>query len=550
MTSPLHNLTNIPFTILYIDNDKDISLKTVNFLTELTTKVVVSHNIKDAINRLHTVSVNLVVINLEIIKTDKMEILEEIRTLNCDLPIIFMTLTNDFETLKGCLSYGIQGCFQYPFELDSCKDFVLTLKKKHSEKYQLSTFLEKKNLNKFLVYGEHNLIDYIDSIHKSVIILVKIEEFKYLNFSLKSKISKKLQKRFAKKLFSHIPKECNFKSLYLLERGEFILIKPLKNDFLEQEFVDYVKKFQESVNSAKIKIGLVDYTLSIVCSLAYGENAYEKAQAGLRYLSVNKQNFILSNELHEEERVSAVKKLQTFKMLQTAINTYNIVSYFQPIVNNKTKKIEKYESLVRLIDSNKNIVLPYLFLDTAKEGKYYHEITSMVLRNSFRALFNTDMGISINLSTLDIDEERTREELFTLLERYKTEAHRITVELIEDEEAEDTKNTQEFIEAIKALGVKIAIDDFGKGFSNFERILKYKPDYIKIDGSLVKDIAKNGSLRNMVETIVYFSKKQGIETIAEYVENEDVYKILCEIGVDYSQGYYFGKAEELQRPSL
>ena len=344
-----------------------------------------------------------------------------------------------------------------------------------------------------------------------------------------------------------MPNECKFKNLYLLEQGEFILIKPLKEGFLEQDFVNYVEKFQESVNSAKIKIGLVDYTLSIVCSLAYGENAYEKAKAGLRHLLEYKHNFIVSNELLEEEKKSAVKKLQTFKMLQTAINTYNIVSYFQPIVNNKTKKIEKYESLVRLIDENKNILSPYFFLDTAKEGKYYNEITSMVLRNSFRALFDTDMEISINLSTLDIDEVKTKREFFLLLERYKTEAHRITVELIEDEETEDTSNTQQFIEAIKAKGVKIAIDDFGKGFSNFERVLTYKPNYIKIDGSLVKNIEHDSSLRHMVETIVYFSKKQGIKTIAEYVENENVYKILCEIGVDYSQGYYFGKAEVLQR---
>ena len=402
-------------------------------------------------------------------------------------------------------------------------------------------------MNDYLFFGEYKLIDYLDSIDEAVVILIKIEEFKYLNFSLKSKISKKLQKRFAKKLFSYMPKHCNFKRVYLLERGEFVFVKPYNKQLvIEEKLHRTIKKFQERVNSARIKIGLVDYTLSIVTSLAYGINALESAKVGLFNLLQSKQSFIMANELLEKEKAFAVKKLQTFNMLRRAINTYNIISYFQPIVNNQTKKIEKYESLVRLIDEKDNIVSPYFFLDTAKEGKYYNEITSIVLRNSFRALFYTDMGISINLSTLDMTQESTIKEFFELLERYKTEAHRVTVEIIEDDDVGDLALIKEFIRYIKLKGVKIAIDDFGKGFSNFSRILSYEPDYIKIDGSLVRDIESNIVSKNMVETIVYFSKKQGLKTIAEYVENERIYKILCDIGVDYSQGFYFGKADVLK----
>ena len=406
--------------------------------------------------------------------------------------------------------------------------------------------VDKFTLNNHLFFGEHKLIDYLDSLDEAVVVLINIEEFKYLNFSLKSKISKKLQKRFAKKLLSHMPKHCNFERVYLLERGKFVFVKPYTKSIIEKNLKKNIEEFQNTVNSAQIKIGLVDYTLFIITSLAYGANALENAKAGLRSLLNSKQSFIIANELLAKEKAFAVKKLQTFKMLRQAINTYNIVSYFQPIVNNQTKKIEKYESLVRLIDEENSIVSPYFFLETAKEGKYYNEITSIVLKNSFRALFYTDMEISINLSTLDMTQESTTKEFFELLERYKTETHRITVEIIEDEEVEDLIVTQEFIRYIKSKGVNIAIDDFGKGFSNFSRILAYEPDYIKIDGSLVRDIESNVAFKNMIETIVYFSKKQGIQTIAEYVENESIYKILCDIGVDYSQGYYFGKADVLK----
>ena len=252
-------------------------------------------------------------------------------------------------------------------------------------------------MNDRLFFGEYKLIDYLDSLDEAVVILIKIEEFKYLNFSLKSKISKKLQKRFAKKLFSHMPKHCNFERIYLLERGEFVFVKPYDKLIKEETLNRTIKEFHKRVNSARIKIGLVDYTLFIVTSLAYGTHALESAKVGLCNLLETKQSFIVANKLLEEEKELAIKKLQTFNMLRKAINSYNIVSYFQPIVNNKTQEVEKYESLVRLIDENNNIVSPYFFLETAKEGKYYNEITTIVLRNSFRALFYTDMGISINL---------------------------------------------------------------------------------------------------------------------------------------------------------
>ncbi|SFV54353.1 diguanylate cyclase/phosphodiesterase (GGDEF & EAL domains) with PAS/PAC sensor(s) [hydrothermal vent metagenome] len=312
-----------------------------------------------------------------------------------------------------------------------------------------------------------------------------------------------------------------------------------------ETFYNKIRIFQKKVNSKKIKIATVDYTLSILISLSYGKNALANAKIGMSKLLENRQDFIIANELLEKEKKHALEKLRTFKMIQEAIDSYNIVSYFQPIVNNKTKKIEKYESLVRLIDKEQNILSPYSFLDTAKESKYYQKITSIVLENSFKALYNTEMNISINLSSLDIEQKDTRKDFFYLLEKHKKKAYRIVVELLEDEKINDKEIIKEFIKKAKSFNVKIAIDDFGTGLSNFSRVLEYQPDYIKIDGSLVRNIEHDNFSQDMVETIVHFSKKQDIKTIAEYVENENIFNILRDLGVDYSQGYYFGKAEVL-----
>ena len=232
-------------------------------------------------------------------------------------------------------------------------------------------------------------------------------------------------------------------------------------------------------------------------------------------------------------------------MVKIALDNYKIVSYFQPIINNKTKEVEKYESLVRLVDENGNVLSPYSFLDISKKGSYYNKITHRVLENSFKILEYISTKISINLSSLDIEKEETRVKLYSLLEEYKEDASRIVFELLEDEDVKDFAVIKSFIKRVKKLGVMIAIDDFGAGYSNFERLLEFEPDILKIDGSLVKNIVNDTYSRNIVETIVSFAKKQNIITIAEFVENEEIFNILNEMGVDYSQGYYFGEPKKI-----
>ena len=192
------------------------------------------------------------------------------------------------------------------------------------------------------------------------------------------------------------------------------------------------------------------------------------------------------------------------------------------------------------------MLAPFFFLDVAKQGKYYNKITTIVLENSFAALKKMDKDISINLSALDIELKSTRDIIFKFLEKNQENSHRVVFELLEDENVKDFQLISQFITDVKKLGVKIAIDDFGVGYSNFERLLNYQPDILKIDGSLIKNIDTNSYSLDIVATIVTFAKKQNITIIAEFVENKKIFDILCKLDIDYSQGYYFGKPEILQ----
>jgi len=419
---------------------------------------------------------------------------------------------------------------------------------------EIEEFIASRTLITDIINPKQQLYDFIKPMDEAIVILIKIEDFKYIDGYNQEELKEQLQRDFAHKLFDMIPKECAFFKIYLLDHGEFAIAKNHKissNSCCSNRcsnidnIIENMKNLQNTINKAKINIGYIDYDLSVMVSLAYGKNALEDARIGLKHLLETKQGFIVANGLSKKNQDKSLSRIETFKMIKDAIDSYNIVSHFQPIINNKTKKIEKYESLVRLIDHNQNILSPYLFLDTSKKGKYYAEITSIVLENSFNALKKTDADISINLSASDIEREETRVKFINLLQSNTNNAKRVILELTEDENINDFKLIKKFIEDIKSFGVKIAIDDFGVGYSCFERILDYHPDILKIDGRLIKDINRNNLSYSIVEAIVSFSQKEKLQTIAEFVESEEIYNTLYKLGVDYSQGYYFGKPDIL-----
>jgi len=389
---------------------------------------------------------------------------------------------------------------------------------------------------------KRQLKDAIFNSEHPLVVILKIQNYENIENFFGKDMIEEIDARFSKMILKQVPTECNFDIVYSLDNGNYALTKDLKNCIKTiDEIIENLKLFQQRLNETKVDLGDIDYDISTILSISYEGNVYENAKLGIKELRTSKQKFIIANHLSENKYESAKKNITTLTKVKKAIEDYRIISYFQPIVNNKTEQIDKYESLVRLVDENGDILTPFFFLDIAKEGQYYSDITAIVLRNSFDALKSTKMNISINLSALDIEKASTREELYKLLEEYKEDAHRIVFELLEDENVHEMQIIKEFINKVKSMGVKIAIDDFGAGYSNFERLLEYQPDILKIDGSLIKNIETSEYSLAVVKTIVTFAKSQNIQTIAEYAENKEIFEILKSLDVDYSQGYYFGK---------
>ncbi|WP_323586825.1 bifunctional diguanylate cyclase/phosphodiesterase [Aliarcobacter butzleri] len=274
--------------------------------------------------------------------------------------------------------------------------------------------------------------------------------------------------------------------------------------------------------------------LSYVFSFESKENLLETVNIIKRYSHANK-NIIIYDKALELEKDYEKNIFWTLK-IKKALDEDKIVPYFQPIYNLKTSKIEKYEALVRLIDGN-NVISPYYFLDISKKSKQYLQLTKTMIQKTFDYFRDKDFEFSINLTFEDIKSEYISSFIIELLKEYEI-GHRVVFEIVESEEIDNFRKINEFFVTIREYGCKIAIDDFGSGYSNFEYLAKLNVDYIKIDGSLIKDILINKSSQNIVSMLVNFAKGQKVKTIAEFVSNKDILNKVRELGIDYVQGYY------------
>jgi EAL domain-containing protein (putative c-di-GMP-specific phosphodiesterase class I) len=125
-------------------------------------------------------------------------------------------------------------------------------------------------------------------------------------------------------------------------------------------------------------------------------------------------------------------------------------------------------------------------------------------------------------------------------------AKRVTFEILESE-VNSYDEMEEFINFLSDKGISFAIDDFGSGYSNFARVLKLKVDYIKIDGSIIKNIDHDENSRIILETLVDFAKRTNLKSVAEFIHNKEVFEIAKDIGVEYFQGFYLGEPVPLDK---
>jgi len=327
-------------------------------------------------------------------------------------------------------------------------------------------------------------------------------------------------------------------SCYRLGSDEFALTfyGSIHQDEVEHRLATLVNLLNEKTFMVREE----EVNIRITIGVAMGqERVLSRADIALHHGKANKTPiaFYCENEGVEELYRS---NLIMAANVRRALFEHRIICHYQPVVDLRTGKIREYETLVRMVDEEGRIIPPMEFLPIAKQTKLYPQITLEVLYQACTLFASREEEFSINLSDSDIRNPHIVEEIIKTITKTDT-ASRIVFEILESEGIENYDEVSRFIDRVKALGAKIAIDDFGTGYSNFENILKLNVDFIKIDGSLVREISTNARHQIIVETIIDFAQKIGARTIAEFVRDEETYTIVKALNVDYAQGYFTGK---------
>ncbi|MFI3170123.1 MAG: EAL domain-containing protein [Faecalibacterium sp.] len=227
-------------------------------------------------------------------------------------------------------------------------------------------------------------------------------------------------------------------------------------------------------------------------------------------------------------------------IVEYALAQNQVVPYYQGLYNNHTSSIDKYEALMRICGPDGTIYSPGFFMPTAKRNGLYLELNLAMYAQVFHDFSSLDCPFSLNLSPYHLRSESFCDMVFSYLESFHKPSN-VVLEILEDECAIDIDVFEPFVEKARGYGAKIAVDDFGAGYSNLLAILKLRPDYLKIDGKIIKDVHTCFENEVIVETVSNMGQKLSIDLVAEFVENADIQKVIEQHGILYSQGYHFSK---------
>ena len=243
-------------------------------------------------------------------------------------------------------------------------------------------------------------------------------------------------------------------------------------------------------------------------------------------------------------------QMQWVSRITKALDEDYFCLYAQPILdlNNAQKH---YELLVRMLDEKGDIIPPGAFLPAAERYNLIVKLDRWVVQRAFLLLAEhpelaeASNFFAINLSAASLTDPATLELIVKWLKQYQLRAESICFEITETAAIANFDAAMQFMATLKYLGCRFSLDDFGSGLSSFAYLKNMPVSYLKIDGLFIKDIADDKVDFAMVKSINEIGQVMGVQTIAEFVENESIRSKIEEIGINYAQGYNIGEPFEL-----
>jgi diguanylate cyclase (GGDEF)-like protein/PAS domain S-box-containing protein len=297
--------------------------------------------------------------------------------------------------------------------------------------------------------------------------------------------------------------------------------------------------------------GSIGITLVAPDGISTAEELLSRADVAMYQAKEGGRNCVCVYGADMDWRARIESGLAWRKRISEAIEGNLLMLYAQPILDLRQNRISQYEMLVRIPDEHGRPIDASKFMDSAERFGFVQAIDRWMICETIEVLakcrqLGQEIALEVNLSGAAVGDSELllmiRDELTTK----SVDPRNLVVEITETVAIADIHRAQRFVSGLKRLGCRFALDDFGVGFSSFYHLKHLDVDYLKIDGSFIRDLPRDPVDQHLVKAIVEVARALGKETIAEFVADEETMQLIRELGVDYAQGYHVGHPGEVR----
>ena len=276
------------------------------------------------------------------------------------------------------------------------------------------------------------------------------------------------------------------------------------------------------------------------------DDIISQADIACREAKAAGRNRLAFHSLSEQDVEQMAADVNWVSKLREAIDNNLLMLRYQPIVCIATGETTHHEVLLRMRSDNGAMISPDAFLPAAVRFGLMAEIDTWLIETAIAELARyrqdaLDLRFSVNLSANAFEAENLTAFVLSQLKRHAVPPDCVTFEITESLAMRHLNHVEKQVAGLRELGCEVSLDDFGTGYSSFSYLQKLPVDYIKIDGSFIKDLVRNPVDQKMVRMIGEIGRAAGMKTVAEYVQSGSAFTLLGSLGIDYAQGFYIGR---------
>jgi diguanylate cyclase (GGDEF)-like protein/PAS domain S-box-containing protein len=435
-----------------------------------------------------------------------------------------------------------------------CRD--ITARKEAEER-----LLEMAELNRYQAHhdaltGLPNRLAFHDEIERGIaagrrkgpfaLVLIDLDRFKQINDSLGHRAGDILLQNLAAKLAEAVPARS---MLARLGGDEFGILLPGFSD-VSAGWADALERIKAVFDEPHLVDGVpvaLEASIGVAVHPTHGRSVDELLRRAEVAMYVAKDTGRGHAVYSAGEDSNDAGRLALLGELRRAISERELVLHYQPIVDATTNTTAKVEALLRWNHPEHGLILPAGFLPLAESTGLIRHLTRFVLDETAAQCMRwdadgRDIGVSINLSTRNLTEWDLVDDIAATLARWDVDPGRVTLEITESAVMCDPEGTKRVLDQLAGHGVRLAIDDFGAGFTSLSHLAQLPLHEIKLDRSFVVDLLTNDGDRAIVRSLLTLAHDLGLKVVAEGVESWDVLDELRDLGCDLVQGYLFARA--------